>query len=105
MLVADRRLPSAFDQPLEHPVDVGPAHAAGELAIAERTGAPFAEQVIVLRVKGPSPVELADGRHAVFDRLSPFEHERPVSANGEVKGGQEPRRTGTDYDRPFRKRL
>ena len=72
LFVANFRLAAALDEPLQHPIDVWPAHAASELAIAESAGAPLAKQVIVLAVERPSTVKRFDGRHPLLHRLTPF---------------------------------
>ena len=48
MVVEDRRLALALGEQFEHAAHVGAGAAAGELAVAERAGAAFAEQVVAL---------------------------------------------------------
>jgi hypothetical protein len=72
MFIDDRWLAAAIDETLQNIIDVGTAHAAGELAVAERASAPFAKQIVVLAIERTATVEVADGAHALFDRLPAF---------------------------------
>ncbi len=95
-LVTDGRLAAAAVDVFHHPVDVRAAHAAGELAIAERPRPPFAEEVVVLGVKLPTPVERANRRDPRLHRLTAFQHQRPVAAHRQVVCRQQSAGTGSD---------
>src|SRR5437016_6030845 len=101
MFVADLGLAAALDKPLEHPIDVGTAHAAGELAVAEGSGAPFSEQIIVFAIELAATVEFADRGDAFFDRPAALQNQGPVSAEGEIICRQEAGRARTDHNRPL----
>ena len=51
VFVENRGLSLAFREQFQNAVDIRPAAATGELAVAEGSGAPFAEQVVALRMK------------------------------------------------------
>ncbi len=53
VFVDDRRLAVAVGEDLQDAGDVGPGAARGELAVAERAGAPLAEEVVALGVERP----------------------------------------------------
>src|SRR5690606_6798526 len=98
VLIDDRGLAVAIGHDFEDPTHVGPSSSAGELAVAEGAGTPLAEEVVRLGIDLPAGVERPDVGDPVLDRPPPFEDERPVAADRQEVGGEEPGRPGADDD-------
>ena len=101
LFINQRRLAAAVDEPLQHPIDVRPAHPAGQLAVTECAGPALAEQVIVFGIVFASGLECADCRHPLFDRLSPLDDQRSIPLHRQEVSREQPRRPRTDHDRPL----
>ncbi len=90
LLVDDRRLAVALGQDLEHPADVRPGPARGQLAVAERPRPALAEEVVALRVERAVLVESADVGDPVLDGAAPLEDQRSISGLGQQIAGDSP---------------
>ena len=82
----------------------GPAHATGQLSIAEAAGAPLPEKVVVFAIERPTPIEIANGSGALaLSRRDPVresaEHirespdsnpptDRPVRNRQQIRGAR-----------------
>ena len=75
--------------------------AAGQLAVAERAGAPLAEEVVALGVERPAGVEPADVGDAVLDGPAALEDQRAVALLGQEVAGEQPGGPGADDHRPM----
>ena len=93
IFVSDRRASAALDKPLKHPIDVGPGKAAGQLSVAEATGSPLAEEVVILLVQSAPVVELADCGNPLLHRATAFEDQGGVAAERQIITGQQSRRS------------
>ena len=75
---------------------------AGELAVAERAGSAFAEEVVAFGIDRAAGVKCADVGHAVFNVATAFEHERTIARRREEIAREQPRRPGVaDDDGPM----
>src|SRR5262249_48112936 len=101
LFVANFWLAAAFDELLEHPIDIRAAHAASELAIAERASATLAKQVVIFTVQRPATIKCPDRRHSLLNSPAAFKNEWSITAKGQVVSGQKPTRPGTNYNRTF----
>ena len=90
----------AVGEDLEDAADVGAGAAAGQLAVAERARASFAEEVVALGVERPAGVEPADVGDAVLDRAAAFEDQGAIAVLGEQIAGEQPRGAGADDHGP-----
>ena len=70
-------------------MDVGAGAPRGQLAVAERAGAPLAEQVVALRVERSACVEPADVGDPVLDGPAPLEDQRPITLLGQQVAGDQ----------------
>ena len=99
MIVEDRRLAFALGEDLQDAAARRARCAAGQLAVAERAGAPFAEQVIAFGIVRPAVVEGGHVADPLADGLAAFEHQRPIASLGEKIGREGPGRPRADDDR------
>ena len=106
MVVEDRRLALALGEAASSTRRTsGPRAAAGELAVAERAGAPFAEQVVALGIVRAAGVEGPHVGDALADRAAAFEHQRPITLLGQKVGGDHAGRARADDHRAIRQGL
>src|SRR5262249_26037471 len=65
IIVEDGRPPLALRKQLEHTVNQRSGRATSELAVAERAGAPFTEEVIAFGIERAAGVEASDIMNAL----------------------------------------
>ena len=71
----------ALGENLEHVRDVGPCAAGSELAVAERTGTPLAEEVIALGIERTVLIESAHVGNAFLDGAAALEDQGLISVS------------------------
>ncbi len=94
----------AIRQDLQDAKDIGTGAAGGELAVTERAGSPFAEEVVALGVERPVLVEPADVGDPILDGPAPLEDQWPESRFGQEVSGEQAGRTRADDHRPMPER-
>ena len=99
MVVENRRLALAGREQFQHAANIRSGTAAGELAVAERAGPPFPEQIIAFRIERSAGIEGMYIANPVSYGATSLEHQRPITLFGQEIGRHQSGRSGTDHHR------
>ena len=100
VLVDDRRLAVAIGQDLEDSRHVGTGVPRGQLAVAERTGASLAEEVVAFRIERSPGVEPTNVGDAILDGPAALQDQRAIALLGQHVAGDQAGGPGADDHRP-----
>ena len=104
VLVDDRRPAVALGEDFEDVGHVGAGAAGRELAVAERPGAAFAEEVIAFGIERAVLIESADVGDAILDGAAALEDQRLIPGARQQIAGEEAGGAGADDHRAVAER-